>query len=125
MADAKAKGVKCYIGSAAPRINAEMIWNEANLADKLEGYICGDDVTNCKPHPEIFLRACDALGLKPEECVVFEDALSGLKAGFNAGCNVVALSTTAAAEDLTPSGVKHIFPSFEGLTIERLEELFG
>ena len=125
LADAKAKGVKCYIGSAAPRINAEMIWNEANLADKLEGYICGDDVTNCKPHPEIFLRACDALGLKPEECVVFEDALSGLKAGFNAGCNVVALSTTAAAEDLTPSGVKHIFPSFEGLTIERLEELFG
>ena len=124
LADAKAKGVKCYIGSAAPRINAEMIWNEANLGEKLEGYICGDDVTNCKPHPEIFLRACEAMGLQPEECVVFEDALSGLKAGFNAGCKVVALSTTAAPEDLALDGLQHIFPSFEGMTIASLEEMF-
>jgi HAD superfamily hydrolase (TIGR01509 family) len=124
LADAKAKGVKCYIGSAAPRINAEMIWNEANLGEKLEGYICGDDVTNCKPHPEIFLRACEAMGLQPEECVVFEDALSGIKAGFNAGCKVVALSTTAAPEDLALDGLQHIFPSFEGMTIASLEEMF-
>ena len=124
LADAAANGVKCYIGSAAPRINAELIWNEAKLEGRIDGYVCGDDVVNCKPHPEIFLTACERMGLKPEECVVFEDALSGLKAGFAAGCMVVGLSTTAPAEDLVESGVQHIFENFEGMTIASLEALF-
>ena len=63
------------------------------------------------------------MGLNPEDCVVFEDAISGIKAGWAAGCKVVALSTTATVEALAADGVEHIFPSFEGLTIASLEEM--
>lgn len=124
IADAKANGVKCYIGSAGPRVNLELIWQGAELDDKIDGYICGDDVVNFKPHPEIFLKCCERMGLQPEECIVFEDALSGIKAGFAAGCNVIALSTTAKPEDLAVEGLKYIVPNFEGMTIESLSKLF-
>ncbi|MBQ3209439.1 MAG: 3-dehydroquinate synthase [Alistipes sp.] len=123
IADAKSKGVKCYIGSAGPRVNLELIWNGAELDDKIDGYICGDDIVNFKPHPEVFLKSCEAMGVSPEECVVFEDAISGIKAGWAAGCKVVALSTTATVEALAADGVEHIVPNFEGMTIASLEEM--
>lgn len=123
IADAKSKGVKCYIGSAGPRVNLELVWNGAELDDKIDGYICGDDIVNFKPHPEVFLKSCEAMGVSPEECVVFEDAISGIKAGWAAGCKVVALSTTATVEALAADGVEHIVPNFEGMTIASLEEM--
>ncbi len=123
IADARSNGVKCYIGSAGPRVNLELIWNGAELDGKIDGYICGDDVVNFKPHPEIFLKSCEGMGLSPEDCVVFEDAISGIKAGWAAGCKVVALSTTATAETLAADGVEHIVPNFEGMTIASLEKM--
>lgn len=123
LAEAKAKGVKCYVGSAAPRLNIELIWNGAQLDDKIDGCICGDDVVNFKPHPEIFLKCCEGMGLAPEDCVVFEDAISGIKAGWAAGCKVVALSSTATPEALAADGVEHIITDFKGMTLESLEKM--
>ena len=125
LADAAAKGVKCYIGSAGPRVNVELIWNGAELDGKIDGYICGDDVVNFKPHPEIFLKSCERMELNPKDCVVFEDAISGIKAGFAAGCKVVALNTTATTEDLQSVGVEHIVSDFKGMTIESLEAMLS
>ena len=125
LAEAKAKGVKCYVGSAAPRLNIDLIWNGAQLDDKIDGCVCGDDVVNFKPHPEIFLKCCEGMGLAPEDCVVFEDAISGIKAGWAAGCKVVALSSTATPEALAADGVEHIIPDFKGMTLESLEKMLG
>lgn len=123
LAEAKAKGVKCYVGSAAPRLNIDLIWNGAQIDDKIDGCICGDDVVNFKPHPEIFLKCCEGMGLAPEDCVVFEDAISGIKAGWAAGCKVVALSSTATPEALAADGVEHIITDFKGMTLESLEQM--
>ena len=123
LAEAKAKGVKCYVGSAAPRLNIDLIWNGAQLDDKIDGCVCGDDVVNFKPHPEIFLKCCEGMGLAPEDCVVFEDAISGIKAGWAAGCKVVALSSTATPEALAADGVEHIITDFKGMTLESLEKM--
>ena len=125
LAEAKAKGVKCYVGSAAPRLNIDLIWNGAQLDDKIDGCICGDDVVNFKPHPEIFLKCCEGMGLAPEDCVVFEDAISGIKAGWAAGCKVVALSSTATPEALAADGVEHIITDFKGMTLESLEKMLA
>ena len=125
IAEAKSKGIKCYIGSAGPRVNLELIWNGAELDNKIDGYICGDDVVNFKPHPEIFLKSCERMELDPKDCVVFEDAISGIKAGWAAGCKVVALSTTATVEALAADGVEYIVPDFKGMTIESLEAMLS
>lgn len=57
-------------------------------------------VTYGKPHPEPFLAGARLLGVAPEECVVFEDSSSGVKAGRAAGCTVVATTFSHPIESL-------------------------
>ncbi len=55
-------------------------------------------VTHGKPHHEIYLKAAELLKTDPQNCVVFEDSLSGTKSAFDAGTKVVAVTTTVPAE---------------------------
>jgi len=54
----------------------------------------GSQVTHPKPHPEVFLRVAGLLGVAPENCIVFEDSLTGVEAGLAAGMRVVGVCTT-------------------------------
>jgi mannitol-1-/sugar-/sorbitol-6-phosphatase len=65
-----------------------------------EVLISGDDVTKGKPDPEGFLKAASHLGVRPERCIVVEDSPTGILAGRRAGMNIVAITTTFAAEKL-------------------------
>ncbi|CAM5653616.1 Phosphoglycolate phosphatase [Mycolicibacterium aubagnense] len=56
--------------------------------------ITGEDVTNGKPAPDCFLLAADRLGLKPQDCLVFEDAPAGIQAAEAAGTKVVVITAT-------------------------------
>ncbi len=123
--DAKRCGVKCAVGSAGIRPNVELVINECRINDHLTAYVSADDVTRCKPDPEIFLTACKKLGLEPSECVVFEDAVSGIIAGKRAGCKVVALTTTTAVEALEEAGPDLIVEDYRGLTIAELDRLLN
>jgi sugar-phosphatase len=62
--------------------------------------IGGDDVTNGKPHPEPYLMAAEHHGVDPADCLVFEDAVSGIRSGKAAGMTVVALATSHPVEQL-------------------------
>lgn len=62
--------------------------------------ITGDDVSQGKPDPAPYLAGAALLGIPPEECVVFEDAESGTKAGRAAGCTVIATTFSHEAESL-------------------------
>ena len=59
-----------------------------------------DEIRNGKPHPEGFLLAAERLGVKPAECLVFEDTRPGIEAGMSAGMQVVGLLTTVPAHQL-------------------------
>jgi sugar-phosphatase len=59
-----------------------------------------DEIRNGKPDPEGFLCAAQRLGVRSEECLVFEDTRPGVEAGLNAGMQVVALLTTVPADEL-------------------------
>lgn len=120
---AKKAGVKCAIGSSGCRENVEMIIEGLGIADLIDGSISGSDVTHGKPHPEIFTKAHELLGLKAEECIVVEDAVNGILAGVAAGCKCVAITTTASAETLSNSGASLCFDDYTTVTIEQLNEL--
>lgn len=66
-----------------------------------ERIITADDVANGKPHPEPYLGGAEILGVRPEACVVIEDAPSGIQAARAAGMRVVAVATTYHPEDLS------------------------
>ncbi len=65
-----------------------------------ERIITGEMVERGKPDPEPYRRGAELLGFRPEECVVVEDAPSGVGAGKAAGCRVLAVLGTHSAEDL-------------------------
>ena len=65
-----------------------------------ERFVSADDVQNGKPHPEAYLKGAEVLGVPPEECVVIEDAPSGVSSARAAGMRVVAVATTYDHSDL-------------------------
>ena len=58
------------------------------------GFVCSDDVKNTKPFPEPYLKGLEILDLKPEECLVIENAPLGIKAAKAAGIKTIAIETT-------------------------------
>jgi mannitol-1-/sugar-/sorbitol-6-phosphatase len=91
-----------------------------------ERFITSESVTQGKPDPAPFVAGAALLGFAPEDCVVFEDSSSGVKAGRAAGCTVVAttfshpIDSLAAAhylvDDLTAMKAE-ILPGDEGLAL--------
>jgi mannitol-1-/sugar-/sorbitol-6-phosphatase len=80
-----------------------------------ERIISGDMVERGKPDPEPYRRGAALLGFRPEECVVVEDAPSGLGAGIAAGCRVLGVLGTHSVEELR--GADWIVPSLEGVVM--------
>lgn len=78
-----------------------------------------EDATRSKPAPDCYLHAASALGVPPEECVVFEDSENGLLAARESGASVVGLSTTLPKEVISPLSDR-VIENFEGATIEDL-----
>lgn len=72
------KGFKTAIGSSSR--NAKFILNQIGLTEYFDTIVDGYDIKNTKPDPEVFLTAASRLNLKPENCMVIEDAPSGIQA---------------------------------------------
>jgi sugar-phosphatase len=80
-----------------------------------ERIISGDDVERGKPDPEPYRRGAALLGFRPEECLVVEDAPSGVGAGKAAGCRVLGVLGTHSAAELNQAD--WVVGSLEGLAV--------
>ena len=79
----KQKEILVALGSASK--NAEFFLKQTGIKDQFDAVVDGRLVSRAKPDPEVFLLAAQELGLKPSECVVFEDAKVGVEAANAAG----------------------------------------
>ena len=77
------RGMKLAIGSSSK--NARFILGQIGLGDYFDGISDGNNITKSKPDPEVFLKAAEYIGKKPEHCIVVEDAKAGLEAGIAGG----------------------------------------
>lgn len=82
-------GGKTAIASTARKENLMNVVNYLNLADKFDLIFAGVDVKQGKPSPEIYLKAMDALEVKPEEVLIFEDSPVGIEAARTSGAQVL------------------------------------
>jgi beta-phosphoglucomutase len=95
------KGLRLALATSADRIKMEANLKETGLSDDLfQAIITGLDVRNKKPSPEIYLKAAKSLGIKPENCLVVEDAVTGIESGKAAGCRCLAVTTSFPASAL-------------------------
>jgi beta-phosphoglucomutase family hydrolase len=82
------------VASNANAVNVRFVLDEAGLASFFRVSVHGGQVKRGKPHPDIYLKAAELLGVPAEACVVFEDSVTGVAAGLAAGMPVVGLATT-------------------------------
>lgn len=71
------------IGSASK--NTPMILERVGIQGLFDAVADGNTISKAKPDPEVFLKAAEMIGVKPGNCVVFEDAVAGVQAALNAG----------------------------------------
>lgn len=97
----KTAGIHCAVGSSGCQKNVDFVLKKCHIEKYFDVLISGDQVTRCKPDPEIYLTAAKSLGVKPEECIIFEDAKAGVESASRAGAGaIVALTTTLSRSTL-------------------------
>jgi HAD superfamily hydrolase (TIGR01509 family) len=111
------KKIPLAVASGSPMNFIEHVLGSLNRREKFSVLVSGDEVTNGKPAPDIFLLAAKRLGVAPEECVVIEDGLSGMQGAKAAGMKCVALLTNVRSEE-SPADIK--VTDLQELSIENL-----
>jgi beta-phosphoglucomutase len=81
--------VRLALGSASK--NAPFILEKLHLGDYFDAIVDGNSVSKAKPDPEVFLKAASALGLRPETCIVVEDAQAGIEAAKHAHMTAIGI----------------------------------
>ncbi|MEI7585129.1 beta-phosphoglucomutase [Runella sp.] len=82
-------GIKIGLGSVSK--NARPILEHIGIVDAFDVIIDGTKISKGKPDPEVFLKGAEELGVSPDECVVFEDAVAGIESGKRAGMKTVGI----------------------------------
>src|ERR1035437_5766075 len=98
------KGFKMALATSADEVKMKVNLREIGLSENtFNAVITGLDVENKKPFPDIYILAAKRIGLDPHECLVVEDAISGIKAGKSAGCKCLAITSSFDARALAES----------------------
>ena len=84
-------GIPKAVATSSPRTFAMNILGRFDLAPRFRFVLTADDVTRAKPHPEIYRKAAERLGVQPVQMIVLEDSENGCRAAVQAGAWVVAV----------------------------------
>lgn len=98
----RSRDLKLAVASSADPVKVHINLQEIGLDRKLfQAIVTGLDIEHKKPAPDIFLKAAYLLGEAAEDCLVVEDAISGVAAGLASGARVLALTTSFTEDDLS------------------------
>jgi beta-phosphoglucomutase len=112
----KMAGIKVAIGSASK--NTPLILKRVGISNLFDAVADGNVVSKAKPDPEVFLTAARMLGIEPNYCVVFEDAIAGVQAALNAGMICVGVGSERIL-----SNAHSVVSGLNDLTLQKLLEI--
>jgi beta-phosphoglucomutase len=88
------------IATSGIQVNIDFMFENVPIKEYFRTVVDSSFITKGKPDPEIFLKTADYLGIAADKCLVFEDAVVGIKSGKAAGMKVIAVATTHPKEEL-------------------------
>ena len=112
------EGYPVAMATSAPEENVDFVLGRLGLRKFFDPIVDASGVTNGKPSPEIYQKAARLLGRMPSECLVFEDAVAGIKSARSAGMKVVGLITTL--EEFELEGTELNIQNFTETDLEQL-----
>ena len=117
----KEMGIKTAVATSAPTSNLDFTLDNLKIRHLFDVVVDASGITNGKPNPEIYLKAAKLISVSPADCVVFEDSISGIKSGQNAGMKVVALATTHTPNELPKTALT--IKDFTEVSIDRINDM--
>lgn len=121
--DLKVHGLKTAVVTSSNLEKMKQVYrNHPEFNDLFDKIFTSEDFTKSKPDPDCYLKGAEWFGVRPSQCIGFEDSFNGLKSVRAAGMAVIGLSTTNTAESISDlSDV--IVDSYDGLDYEKMCEL--
>lgn len=116
----KLRNIPMAIATSGIKPNIAFMFENIPIRQYFNTIIDSDDIENGKPNPEIYLKAAEALHIKPDGCLVFEDSVPGIESAKRAGMKVVAISTTHPRNELNDADF--ISPDFNFFNIKRTDK---
>ena len=87
------------LASGSERALVEANLKKAGMRHLFTASLCGDEVTQGKPEPEVYLRVAEMIGFAPQDCYVIEDSVNGIIAGHMAGCIPIMVPDTEQPDE--------------------------
>ncbi|KAF9268156.1 HAD-like protein [Marasmius fiardii PR-910] len=106
------------ICTSGTRVYANAALKSAGIAIP-DVFVASEDVSKGKPQPDPYLLGAQLCGVKPENCVVFEDAPNGVRSGKAAGCKTIGLLTTHSREQMEAVDPDFLVPDLSSVTLRR------
>jgi len=110
--------IKFALGSASK--NAPLILEKVGLYKRFTAIVDGNDVSKAKPNPEVFLIGAKKLGMKPENCIVIEDAIAGIQAA-----NAAKMISIGIGDKKVLSDAVYVFRDMTEITPDFLKNLIN
>ncbi|WP_223154801.1 beta-phosphoglucomutase [Aestuariibaculum sediminum] len=114
----KTKKQKIALGSASK--NAVQILEKVKLTHYFDAIVDGNQVTNAKPNPEVFLNAAKQINVQPEHCIVFEDSLAGIQAA-----NIANMVSIGIGDASILAEADYVFKDFSEMSLEFIDKLIN
>jgi len=112
----KGNNQKIALGSASK--NAKAILEKVGIINGFETIIDGNQVTEAKPNPEVFLKAAKGLGVHAENCIVFEDSIAGIQAANTAGMISIGIGSKEVLFE-----ANHVFNGFTEISSAFIQKI--
>ncbi|MBA4139493.1 MAG: HAD family phosphatase [Segetibacter sp.] len=110
--------VKMALATSSRRMKMQMVMKKLNFLQYFDEVVTGEEVYKSKPAPDIFIRAAEKLRLDAKECIVVEDASTGVAAAKSAGMMCIAITTTHARDQLQHADL--VIDNFKEIDFENI-----
>ncbi|MEY4989526.1 MAG: hypothetical protein RI933_1159 [Actinomycetota bacterium] len=120
LTELKKKGVKTALVTMSLRRMALAVADSVGF-EAFDVVVAGDDVRNGKPHPEPYLKAAELLGVEPQDCIAFEDSITGLRSAEAAGTRAVGVENIVP---IPPAEGRIVWRTLAGVKVSDLRRLF-
>lgn len=123
--DLKRNGVKMAVVTSSNKKKIDVVLREIpEMMSLFDRILTSEDFAASKPNPDCYLKGAEVFGCEKDECIVFEDAFTGLQAGMSSGIMTIGIATYNSREVIQDK-CHHVIDNFEGMSYETVAELLA